>query len=256
MSTPPVASLLDCSGRAVVVTGASGTIGAGIARRFHEAGAAVIVHFHRNAAAAATLAAELGDRASAVGADLTAAEGAGRLVAAALERFGRLDTWVNNAGVQPVRALLDVDDEALDEMVQANLGTVHRSTRAAAPHLAASSGSVVNVASIEGLQPAAGHGHYAAAKAAVLAHTRAAALELGPFGVRVNAVAPGLIERPGIEHEWPEGVARWRAAAPLGRLGTPADVADACLFLASPAARWITGAVLVVDGGVLTRPTW
>ena len=87
-------------------------------------------------------------------------------------------------------------------------------------------------------------------------HTRAAALELGRHAIRVNAVAPGLIERAGIEEAWPEGVARWQAACPLGRLGRPDDVADAVLFLASDAARWITGATLVVDGGVLARPTW
>ena len=117
----------------------------------------------------------------------------------------------------------------------------------------ADGGAIVNVASIEALQPAAGHSHYGAAKAAVVAHTRAAALELGPLGIRVNAVAPGLDRPPGDRREWPEGVARWEAACPLGRLGEPADVADACLFLASDAARWITGAVLVVDGGVLAR---
>ena len=87
-------------------------------------------------------------------------------------------------------------------------------------------------------------------------HTRAAALELGPQGVRVNSVSPGLIDAAGLEQAWPEGVARWHAAAPLRRLGQPADVADAVLFLASDAARWITGANLVVDGGVLAHNTW
>ena len=87
-------------------------------------------------------------------------------------------------------------------------------------------------------------------------HTRAAALELGPAAIRVNCVSPGLIDAPGLDEAWPEGVARWHAAAPLERLGTPADVADAVLFLASPAARWITGANLVVDGGVLAHNTW
>ena len=87
-------------------------------------------------------------------------------------------------------------------------------------------------------------------------HTRAAALELGPKRIRVNCVSPGLIEAPGIEEAWPEGVARWHAAAPLQRLGTPTDVADAVLFLLSSAARWISGANLVVDGGVLAHNTW
>jgi NAD(P)-dependent dehydrogenase (short-subunit alcohol dehydrogenase family) len=115
---------------------------------------------------------------------------------------------------------------------------------------------VVNIASIEALQPATGHSHYATSKAALLMLTRAAALELGPLGIRVNAISPGLIGREGIETGWPEGVASWRAAAPLGRLGTPDDIADAALFLASDAARWITGANLVVDGGVSSNSTW
>ena len=116
--------------------------------------------------------------------------------------------------------------------------------------------AIVNVSSIEGLQPAFDHSHYAASKAAVLMHTRAAALELGPAGIRVNSVSPGLIDAEGLAESWPEGVERWHAAAPLERLGLPADVADAVLFLAAPAARWITGANLVVDGGVLAHNTW
>jgi NAD(P)-dependent dehydrogenase (short-subunit alcohol dehydrogenase family) len=118
-------------------------------------------------------------------------------------------------------------------------------------------GAIVNIASIEGLQPAFDHSHYAASKAAVIMHTRAAALELGSRGIRVNCVSPGLIDVAGrLEHAWPSGVERWHAAAPLHRLGRPDDVADAVLFLASDAARWITGANLVVDGGVLARNTW
>jgi NAD(P)-dependent dehydrogenase (short-subunit alcohol dehydrogenase family) len=113
-------------------------------------------------------------------------------------------------------------------------------------------GAIVNITSIEAENPAPGHSHYNAAKAGVLMHTRAAAGELARHGIRVNAVAPGLLWRDGIEQAWPEGVARWQAAAPLRRLGTAEDVADACLFLASPAARWITGASLTVDGGVMT----
>jgi len=117
-------------------------------------------------------------------------------------------------------------------------------------------GAVVNVASIEAERPAPQHSHYNAAKAGVLMHTRAAAFELAPLGIRVNAVSPGLIWRAGLEQQWPDGVARWKEAAPLRRLGRAEDVADACLFLASPAARWITGVNLPVDGGVLVHPAF
>ncbi|HEX9722828.1 MAG TPA: SDR family oxidoreductase, partial [Vicinamibacteria bacterium] len=117
-------------------------------------------------------------------------------------------------------------------------------------------GAVVNVASIEGIQPAPGHSHYSAAKSGVLAYTRSAALELGPHGIRVNAVSPGLIWREGIEEAWPEGVASFRSRAPLRRIGRPEEVAEACLFLASPRASFITGANLVVDGGILTAPVF
>lgn len=87
-------------------------------------------------------------------------------------------------------------------------------------------------------------------------HARAAALEYGPLGIRVNTVSPGLIEREGLAEDWPEGVRRWERAAPAGRLGRPEDVGDACAFLASPLASWITGHDLVVDGGVSARPRW
>jgi NAD(P)-dependent dehydrogenase (short-subunit alcohol dehydrogenase family) len=120
----------------------------------------------------------------------------------------------------------------------------------------AGGGSIIHIASIEGSQPAYGHAHYAASKAAIIMHARAAAIEYGPLGIRVNTVSPGLIARPGLEQDWPEGVGRWLAAAPLGRLGTGMDVANACLFLASPLASWITGHNLVVDGGMSAHPTW
>jgi 3-oxoacyl-[acyl-carrier protein] reductase len=94
------------------------------------------------------------------------------------------------------------------------------------------------------------------AKAALVMAAKAAALEYGPLGVRVNSISPGLIDRPGLADDWPEGVDRWQRAAPLGRLGTPTDVANACLFLCSPLASWITGVDLTVDGGVSVNPHW
>jgi 3-oxoacyl-[acyl-carrier protein] reductase len=117
-------------------------------------------------------------------------------------------------------------------------------------------GAIVNIASIEGLYPALTHGHYATTKAGLIMFTRALALEFGRHGIRANAVSPGVIRRDGIEEGWPEGVKRWMDAVPLGRMGEDEDVADAVLFLASPASRFITGANLVVDGGITARPAF
>jgi NAD(P)-dependent dehydrogenase (short-subunit alcohol dehydrogenase family) len=258
---PSVATLLDLSGHVAVITGASGGIGSSIAARLHEAGASVVVHAHTHLDRAQALVDHLGDvarlggRATAVAVDLARSGGAASLAESALEAFGRLDIWVNNAGLQPVQALLDQSDAEFDDVMRANVNATFAGTQAAAKAMR-SGGSIVNIASIEGLQPARGHSHYTASKAAVLAHTKAAASELGPLGVRVNAVAPGLIERDGLQHDWPEGVARWHAACPLGRLGRGDDIADAVLYLASPMARWVTGATLGGDGGVLTGNTW
>lgn len=262
-AAPAVGSLLDLSGRVAIVTGADRGIGAGIARRLAEAGADVAI-VHRSAAtadAAAVVAGAvegIGRRAMVVEADLTRAPAVEAMVGAVEDALGRIDIIVNNAGLQPQDDLLETTAERWDEVHATNARGVFLATRAVALRMIAQGrgGAIVNVASIEGLQPTFRHGHYAASKAAVLMHTRSAALELGRHGIRVNAVAPGLIDTGSLEADWPEGVARWQAAVPLGRLGTPADVADACLFLCSAAARWISGATLVVDGGVLTHPTW
>ncbi|USX49321.1 SDR family NAD(P)-dependent oxidoreductase [Lentzea sp. HUAS12] len=227
--------MIDLSGKVVLVTGAGGTIGAGIAARFEAAGALVVRHLGR----------EDGDL-------RTEAE---RVVGEAAARHGRLDAVVNNAGAQPVDPLPGMTSERWRSVLDTNLTGPFSVTQAAVAHLPAG-GSVTHIASIEGTHPAPGHAHYAASKAGLIMHARAAALEYGPRGIRVNTVSPGLIARPGIEEQWPEGVARWREAAPLTRLGTPEDVGDACVFLASDLAKWITGHDLVVDGGVTARPTW
>jgi NAD(P)-dependent dehydrogenase (short-subunit alcohol dehydrogenase family) len=252
------AGLPDLTGFAVLVTGASGNLGAGIARRFAAAGASVALHYHRGAAAAGALAAELasgGTRAVALAADLTDPDACARLVDAAASELGGLTTLINNAGVQPVTPLADLSPADWQRVLDGNLTGVFTCTQAAAAVMECG-GTITHIASIEGSQPAFGHSHYSAAKAAVIMHARAAALEYGPRGIRVNTVSPGLIARDGLEQDWPDGVARWHASAPLGRLGTPSDVGDACVFLASPLARWITGHDLVVDGGVSVHPTW
>lgn len=254
----PVEKLLDLSGRVVLVTGAGRGIGAAIAERFAEAGASVGVHYRTSAEGAEAVVEEIrrrGGTAEAMAADLTDGPETEMLFAKVVARFERLDVLVNNAGIYPVSALTEMAEDEWDAVIDANLKSVHLCTRAAAGLFGDQGGGgvIVNIGSVEGESPAPLHSHYTSAKAGVLMHTRAAALELGPSGVRVNAVSPGLIHAPGIEEAWPDGVERWLAAAPLGRMGRPTEVADACLFLASDAARWITGANLVVDGGILAR---
>lgn len=258
---PSVSKLLDLSGRTAIVTGASGGIGAGIARRFGEAGANVVCHYNGNKDAAEAVAAAIvagGGKAVAVKADVSRQADAAALVAEAARQFGGADILVNNAGQQPVVMLADLAEGDWHAMMAANVAGPFLLLQALAEHLrkAGKGGAVVNIASIEAHNPAPGHGHYATSKAALLMFTKAAALEFGAQGLRVNSISPGLIHRDGIEQGWPEGVVRWKAAAALGRLGRPEDIADAALFLASDAARWISGADLVVDGGVSARPTW
>jgi len=258
VAAPPVKALLDFSGRVVVITGGGSGLGAGIARRFAEAGASVVVHYHTSASGAKALVRAIeegGGKAVAVGGDLTQGADAERLLDETLAAFGRVDVLINNAGVYPERGLLEMREADWDSVLEANLRSVSLCTQAAARRMTAQGegGAIVNIASIEAANPQTGHSHYGAAKAAVVAHTRAAAQELAPHGIRVNAVSPGLIWAEGIEQSWPDGVRRWHDRAPLERMGMPEDVADACLFLASPGARWITGANLVVDGGVTAR---
>lgn len=261
VETPQVASLLDFSGRAVVVTGAGAGIGAGIARRFAEAGASVVVACRSNVSGAASVAqiiTDRGGRACVHAGDLASEAEAERLVSVSVARFGGLDVLINNAGSYPLHGLLDMKEAEWRSVIDANLTTVHLVTQAAARWMVGQKrpGAIVNIASIEATNPATLHAHYNAAKAGVVMHTRTAAAELGRHGIRVNSVSPGLIDRDGLHEAWPDGVVRYLASAPLGRLGQPADIADACLFLASSAARWITGADLVVDGGVLTSSVY
>ena len=175
------------------------------------------------------LASELAERAIVVAGDLLEDGVADGLAAAAVERFGRLDGWVNNAGVQPVAALAAMTADEFDGVLAGNAGTTFRGTQAAAQRMT-EGGAIVNVASIEALQPAVGHSHYVASKAAVVAHTRAAALELGPAGIRVNAVAPGLIDRPGPRRRLAgrASPAGWRRARSAGSAAPTTSPTPAC----------------------------
>ncbi|HZQ09295.1 MAG TPA: 3-oxoacyl-ACP reductase family protein [Anaerolineae bacterium] len=255
---PPVRSLFDFSNQVVIVTGSGSGLGQGIARRFAEAGARVVVHFKASAEGAQQVVYEIqqrGGKAIALQADLVQPDEVAGLFSETVSVFGRVDVLINNAGIYPLHSILDMTPAQWDEVVDANLRSAFLCTQAFAKQIVQqkSGGAIVNITSIEAENPAPSHSHYDAAKGGVLMLTRASAFELAPHNIRVNAVAPGLIWRQGIEKSWPEGVERWQRNAPLKRLGMPEDVADACLFFASPAARWITGASLTVDGGVMTH---
>ncbi len=285
-SLAPPDRLIRLDGRVILVTGAGGGIGTGVVQRLIAAGATVVAH--TRSSPVDHLIDLNGVPVSSVRADLSAPDGPKRVIDAAITQHGRLDGLVNNAGIQPLADLADVSEADWSEMLDVNLTAAHRLTQRAATAMRRTSaagdetggsreagtraascgtasarpghtpagGSVVHIASIEGHQPADLHGHYAVAKAGLLMHARAAASAYGRYGIRVNSISPGLINRPGLTDDWPQGVSRWQAAAPLGRLGTAADIGDACVFLCSDLARWITGIDLAVDGGVLTRPTW
>jgi NAD(P)-dependent dehydrogenase (short-subunit alcohol dehydrogenase family) len=257
MDIPPPSQLLDFSGKVVLVTGGGSGIGAGISHRFGEAGASVMVNYFSSADSAERVADEIRETGQKVGtfqADVRDAAQVRALFQETVTTFGRLDVLINNAGIFPLHSLLEMREEDWDHVVNTSLKSTFLCTQAAARQMIAqgTGGAIVNISSIESENPAPNHSHYDAAKAGMSMHARAAALELGTHGIRVNTVAPGLIWAQGIEENWPDGVARWLKKAPLGRLGMPDDVADACLFLASPAARWISGATLLVDGGVMT----
>ena len=257
---PHTQDLLDLTGRIAIVTGASQGIGAGIATRFATAGARVVVHYRRDRQAAKHVVARInaaGGTAVAITAKLDTEAGVTHFFAEADDRLGPVDILINNAGQNfPLHPLAEISLDEWRSMFRDNLESMFLSTRAAAAVMRErGGGAIVNIGSISATNPASDHSHYNSAKAAVLAFTRSCAQELGPFGIRVNSVSPGLIHKAGIEKAWPEGVERWLARVPLGRLGEAEDIADACLFLASPASRWITGQNLVVDGGVLAaRP--
>jgi 3-oxoacyl-[acyl-carrier protein] reductase len=243
-------------GQSVLVTGSSTGIGAAAARLLAESGAAVGVHFNRSEGAARELLSQIqakGAQGALFQADLSKRGESERLVEGFVKRFGALHHLVNNAGALVKRSpVAEVADDLLEETVAVNFYSTVRTSRAAVPHLRATRGSIVNVSSIairNGGGP--GAGVYAATKAAVGVLTIALAKELAPAGVRVNAVAPGVIETPfHRKYSTPEQMKRFASATPLARNGTPEEVAYAIVYLLSPAASFITGETIDVNGGL------
>ena len=243
--------------KTVIVTGASSGIGRATAESFGREGASVVVVGRDEAALndVSGVVRAAGSRAVACVADITAADAPQRIVAAALVAFDGIDVLVNAAGVLAAGALEATTDDVWDGMMAINLRAPFRLMRAAAPHLAARKGSVVNVSSVNGLRSFPGVLAYCVSKAGVDQLTRCAALEMAPLGVRINAVNPGvtvtnLHRRSGMdETHYAAFLERAKTTHPLGRPGQPHDVVELILFLASDRASWMTGETIPIDGG-------
>jgi 3-oxoacyl-[acyl-carrier protein] reductase len=239
--------------RTVLITGAATGIGRETAKRFAAEGWNVAVHYHKSEAAAVSLVDELKARHVSVvrvQADVCDTAAVRAMADKVCRAFGRIDALINNAGIAQQKLFTDITEQDWDTMMDVNLGGVFRCCQAVLPGMISrKAGSIVNVSSIWGEVGASCEVHYSASKAAVIGLTKALAKEVGPSGIRVNCVAPGVISTPmtaGLEKETVESL---KADTPLGTIGTPRDVADAICYLASERAGFITGQVLGVNGG-------
>jgi NAD(P)-dependent dehydrogenase (short-subunit alcohol dehydrogenase family) len=240
-------------GRVAIVTGAAAGIGRATARALAEAGASVTMA-DRDGEALQQAARELidsGARVLTIEGDISSESGPEEVVEATVKTFGRLDILVNNAGIYPRGPRLpDADWDIIERTYAVDLMAPLRCISQAARRMAPGS-AIVNVSSMESLRPSGpGNAHYSSAKAALNAVTRAAAVDLGPQGVRVNAVLPGLIHTEGTSHVPDEFLQHVAGRTPCGRIGEADDIASAIVFLASPAAGYVNGQCLVVDGGI------
>ena len=243
-------------GKSAVVTGAGGGFGEGIARRFAAEGARVVVA-DIDAAAARRVAASIGGGAVAIAGDVSQGADMRAMVGAAVDRFGGLDILVNNAGTthrnQP---MLDVDEATFDRVYAVNVKSIYWAMQAAVPVFRAQGrgGSVINISSTAGIRPRPGLVWYNGTKGAVNVMTQCMAIELAPDNIRVNAICPvlgatGLTEMFMGQPDTPEVRQKFLSTIPLGRMSQPADIANACVWLAEDASSFITGVLLPVDGG-------
>jgi len=239
-------------GKTAIVTGAGSGFGAGIARRFAAEGARVMV-VDLNGDAAEAVAAEIGGVAQV--ADVSSSESVRQMTRAALDAWGRIDILVNNAGITHLpKPLETVTEEEFDRVLAVNAKSVYLTAREIVPHMKdAGAGAIVNIASTAGVSPRPNLNWYNASKGWMITATKAMAVELAPFGIRVNAVNPVAGETPLLKsfmgEDTPETRAKFISTIPLGRFSTPDDIANATLYLCSDEASMVTGVAMEVDGG-------
>ena len=246
---------MSLEGKVAVVTGGGRGIGRAIALALADAGADVAVAVSRDVAAAEAVADEIrakGRKAIARQTDVSNAEQAEALVAAAVEELGRIDNLVNNAGITRDMLIMRLSEEDWDAVIDVNLKGTYNCTKSAVKRMVRQrSGRIVNVTSVNGISGAPGQANYAASKAGMIGLTKSVAKEVGARGITCNAVAPGYIKTQMTESLSEELTGAVLKMVPLGRLGEPEDVAGVVNFLCSDAASYVTGQVLVVDGGLI-----
>jgi 3-oxoacyl-[acyl-carrier protein] reductase len=242
--------------KTVLITGASRGIGSGIARVFAQNGANVAFTYSSSEAPALALQEELsklGVTVKAYKSDASSFEACEKLASEVMSDFDSLDALINNAGITKDNLLMRMSEEDFDKVIEVNLKSVFNMTKAfQRVFLKQRNGSIINISSIVGVKGNAGQANYAASKAGMIGFTKSVALELGSRNIRANVIAPGFIETEMTDKLDDAVVEQWRAGIPLKRGGTPEDVANACLFFASDLSSYITGQVLLVDGGMLT----
>jgi len=245
--------LLD--GKVALITGASRGIGRAIAIEMAKAGARVVINYAGNAAAAKEveeLITNNGGQAMAIQADVAKAEDMDGLVKQTVDKFGRIDILINNAGITRDNLLMRMKEEDWDAVINTNLKGVFNCTKAVSRiMMKQKSGKIINMTSVVGLMGNAGQANYAAAKAGVIGFTKSMAKELASRGITVNAIAPGFITTDMTAVLSDQVKSDLTTKIPLGRLGTPEDISAAVLFLSSEAANYITGQTLNIDGGMV-----
>jgi 3-oxoacyl-[acyl-carrier protein] reductase len=244
------------NGKTILITGASRGIGSGIARTFAQNGANVAFTYSSSEAPALALQEELsnlGVKVKAYKSDASSFEACEKLASEVMSDFDSLNALINNAGITKDNLLMRMSEEDFDKVIEVNLKSVFNMTKAfQRVFLKQRNGSIINISSIVGVKGNAGQANYAASKAGMIGFTKSVALELGSRNIRANVIAPGFIETEMTDKLDDAVVEQWRAGIPLKRGGTPEDVANACLFFASDLSSYITGQVLLVDGGMLT----